>query len=46
MRCSSLPERNRFMKGLYAWVGFRAVALPYTPQARPRGKRHFTRCDC
>ncbi len=36
-----LPERNRFMKGLYAWAGFRAVALPYTPQARHSGSTHF-----
>ena len=28
----SLPERNRFMKGLYAWVGFRSVAVDYDPQ--------------
>jgi len=27
----ALPERNRFMKGLYGWVGFDAVAVPYTP---------------
>ena len=30
-----LPERNRFMKGLFAWVGFRSVGVPYT--RRPRG---------
>ena len=30
----SLPERNRFMKGLYAWVGFKAVPVPYQPDAR------------
>ena len=30
----ALPERNRFMKGLYAWVGFEAVALPYVPERR------------
>jgi polyisoprenyl-phosphate glycosyltransferase len=24
-----LPERNRFMKGLFAWVGFNAVGVPY-----------------
>ena len=36
-----LPERNRFMKGLYAWAGFRAVALPYTPQERHSGSSNF-----
>ncbi|MFH0134363.1 glycosyltransferase family 2 protein [Variovorax sp. EL159] len=37
----SLPERSRFMKGLYAWVGFRAVALPYTPAPRAEGTTTF-----
>lgn len=37
----SLPERNRFMKGLYAWVGFDAVAVPYAPDARLHGKTTF-----
>lgn len=38
----SLPERNRFMKGLYAWVGFDAVAVPYVPAARAHGRSHFS----
>jgi glycosyltransferase involved in cell wall biosynthesis len=37
----SLPERNRFMKGLYAWVGFEALAVPYTPAPRAHGRSHF-----
>ncbi len=37
-----LPERNRFMKGLYAWVGFRTQALPYTPAQRLHGKSTFS----
>jgi glycosyltransferase involved in cell wall biosynthesis len=37
----ALPERNRFMKGLYAWVGFDAVALPYEPPPRASGRSHF-----
>jgi glycosyltransferase involved in cell wall biosynthesis len=36
-----LPERTRFMKGLYAWVGFKTVALPYTPAARTQGVSSF-----
>ncbi|WP_144640635.1 glycosyltransferase family 2 protein [Bordetella genomosp. 13] len=38
----ALPERTRFMKGLYAWVGFRAEPLPYTPMARHHGKSRFS----
>ncbi len=37
----ALPERNRFMKGLYAWVGFKTVALPYTPAPRAEGESRF-----
>ena len=38
----ALPERNRFMKGLYAWVGFRSEALPYTPAERAHGTTNFS----
>lgn len=31
------PERNRFMKGLFAWVGFKSIAVPYTRPERARG---------
>ena len=37
----ALPERNRFMKGLYAWIGFEAVALPYVPPPRLHGRTQF-----
>lgn len=37
-----LPERTRFMKGLYAWVGFRSVAVPYTPLQREHGTSHYS----
>ena len=37
-----LPERNRFMKGLYAWVGFKSVALPFVPNERKSGVSHFS----
>jgi len=38
----SLPERNRFMKGLYAWVGYRTVAVPYEPNERFAGESTFS----
>ncbi len=31
-------ERGRFMKGLYAWVGFSHIGIPYTPKLRLEGK--------
>ena len=37
-----LPERHRFMKGLYAWVGFRTAALPFVPHGRSGGQSSFT----
>ena len=37
----SLPERNRFMKGLYAWVGFNATAMDYEPLLRGEGASNF-----
>ena len=38
----SLPERNRFMKGLYAWVGFHNVIIPYVPAERHAGSSSFS----
>lgn len=37
----SLPERQRFMKGLYAWVGFNTVYLPFTADNRDTGASKF-----
>ena len=37
----ALPERNRFMKGLYGWVGFRCIAVPVELQARANGNSKF-----
>ncbi len=33
----SLPERERFMKGLFNWIGFKSVAVPFVRQPRPAG---------
>lgn len=38
----SLPERNRFMKGLYAWVGFRTEIIDYQPAERLAGQSSFS----
>src|SRR6185437_14125160 len=34
----AMPERNRFMKGLFAWVGFRQTGVEYVREARVAGK--------
>lgn len=40
-----MPERNRFMKGLFSWVGFNSTALPIqvTPRASGRSSFNFRR---
>jgi hypothetical protein len=37
----ALPERTRFMKGLYAWVGFPYATVPYDVAARATGRSSF-----
>ena len=36
-----LPERNRFMKGLFAWGGFRQAAVEYDRAERAVGETKF-----
>lgn len=36
-----LPERNRFMKGLYSWVGFASAGVTYDQPQRARGRSKF-----
>jgi glycosyltransferase involved in cell wall biosynthesis len=36
-----LRERHRFMKGLFGWVGFRQVAIPYRREPRLAGESKF-----
>jgi len=37
-----LPERNRFVRGLRTWVGFRQVGLAYERQSRFAGEPKYT----
>ncbi|HET9811653.1 MAG TPA: glycosyltransferase family 2 protein [Sphingomicrobium sp.] len=37
----TLPERNRFMKGLFAWAGFRESYVRYRRAPRTTGKTKF-----
>lgn len=34
---NSLPERQRFMKGIFAWVGFRRTSIEFVREARVAG---------
>ena len=36
-----MPERNRFMKGLFAWAGFRSAAVCYHREERKLGKTKY-----
>lgn len=36
-----LPERSRFMKGLFAWVGFRQIAVYYDRDPRKLGQTNW-----
>lgn len=37
----NLPEKNRYMKGLYAWVGFKSIGLQFSEQERQHGTSSF-----
>ncbi|WP_045761919.1 glycosyltransferase family 2 protein [Xanthomonas albilineans] len=37
-----LRERHRFMKGLFGWVGFRRLAVPYRRAPRLAGRSKFS----
>ncbi len=37
-----LPERRRFMKGLFAWVGFKTVSIDYVRAPRELGESKFS----
>ncbi|MDH7796481.1 MULTISPECIES: glycosyltransferase family 2 protein [unclassified Beijerinckia] len=38
----AMPERARFSKGLYAWIGFRSTGVPFTVADRAHGESKFS----
>jgi dolichol-phosphate mannosyltransferase len=38
----SMPERNRFVRGLRSWVGLRQLGVPYERPARQGGRAKYT----
>lgn len=38
----AMPERNRFVRGLRAWAGFRQIGIPYERHARAAGEVKYT----
>jgi dolichol-phosphate mannosyltransferase len=38
----SLRERNRFLRGMSVWIGFRQVAVPYDREERFAGETKYT----
>ena len=39
---NALPERNRFLRGLRAWIGFQQIGIPLERHARPSGRPGYT----
>jgi glycosyltransferase involved in cell wall biosynthesis len=42
LQLRELPERNRFIRGLRSWVGFRQTGIEYERQGRERGESKYT----
>lgn len=38
---NALPENRRFMKGLFAWIGFRTTTIDYKREVRASGSSRF-----
>ncbi len=38
----SLPEKTRFLKGIFSWVGFNTIYVPYSPAKRVYGESKWS----
>lgn len=38
----SMPEKTRFLKGIFSWVGFNTIYIPYTPEKRMYGSSKWS----
>ena len=38
----AMPERARFSKGLYAWIGFKSIGVPFEVAERAAGESKFS----
>jgi glycosyltransferase involved in cell wall biosynthesis len=39
---TSLRERNRYVRGMFSWIGFSQTGVPYSPAARATGQTKYT----
>jgi len=37
-----MRENNRYVRGMFSWVGFRQTGVPYTREERHSGASHYT----
>jgi glycosyltransferase involved in cell wall biosynthesis len=37
-----MRENNRYVRGMFSWVGFRQAAVPYAREQRQAGSTHYT----
>jgi glycosyltransferase involved in cell wall biosynthesis len=38
----AMPERDRYLRGMVSWIGFRQRPVPYVRDARTTGKGHYS----
>ena len=39
---NDMPERDRFVRGLRAWIGFKQIGLEYNRDARHKGEPAYS----